>query len=344
VVRFLFLVETSSLKAGMADTIGGRVQRLKVNGIAIQALRTQKAWSQEQLAEIACISVRTVQRVENGGPASFGTLRGLASAFDIDVGNLLVQDTTGRPEGRRGDFAPTFLGQSIGGLDSMQRVPMAMEEQEPQLILHLIERTEQQQIEWEWDDDLCRFVATVGDDCHIRIWAHVEEKKGGWPSERGLDQWELAGYAVEITSEGGASNKNLWERGDRTLLSRLFDAAETSVRDRQRQRVVELIAKTERGEIRWECEGDTGCLIAAAGVTSHLRIEPWYKEGYKEGYDCDLMVGGHQLHIRDERDQLLTKISDEGGEGAVEHLYDAARTSIDRRTIHTVLDHLKVRH
>jgi transcriptional regulator with XRE-family HTH domain len=37
----------------------------------VKQLRLQRAWSQEQLAELAGVSVRTIQRIENGDrPAS----------------------------------------------------------------------------------------------------------------------------------------------------------------------------------------------------------------------------------------------------------------------------------
>lgn len=32
----------------------------------VKQLRLQRAWSQEQLAELAGVSVRTIQRIENG--------------------------------------------------------------------------------------------------------------------------------------------------------------------------------------------------------------------------------------------------------------------------------------
>lgn len=56
----------------------------------VRTFREMRAWSQEQLAEIAGFSSRTVQRVEEGQPSSLDTRRSLASAFgfeDIDAFN-----------------------------------------------------------------------------------------------------------------------------------------------------------------------------------------------------------------------------------------------------------------
>lgn len=46
--------------------------------------RESRKWSQEQLAEIARLSTRTVQRVENGQPSDLDTRRALARAFELE--------------------------------------------------------------------------------------------------------------------------------------------------------------------------------------------------------------------------------------------------------------------
>lgn len=54
----------------------------------IQKLRLQRGWSQEQLAELSGLSVRTIQRLERGQPASAESLKALASVFEIDFSDL----------------------------------------------------------------------------------------------------------------------------------------------------------------------------------------------------------------------------------------------------------------
>jgi transcriptional regulator with XRE-family HTH domain len=54
----------------------------------IQKLRLQRGWSQEQLAELSSLSVRTVQRLERGQPASMESLKALGAAFEIDFSHL----------------------------------------------------------------------------------------------------------------------------------------------------------------------------------------------------------------------------------------------------------------
>jgi len=64
-----------------------------MNQSKIRQLRISRAWSQEQLAELSSLSVRTVQRIENGEQASLDTLGAIAAAFDIKVSELTENDT-----------------------------------------------------------------------------------------------------------------------------------------------------------------------------------------------------------------------------------------------------------
>ncbi|HGM7113487.1 TPA: helix-turn-helix domain-containing protein [Serratia marcescens] len=57
----------------------------------IRPLRLEKGWSQEQLATIAGLSTRTVQRIENGEQASLETLTTIAAALGVQVSNLNAQ-------------------------------------------------------------------------------------------------------------------------------------------------------------------------------------------------------------------------------------------------------------
>lgn len=58
----------------------------------VQKLRIQRGWSQQQLAELSGLSVRTIQRIERGQPASAETLKSLASVFEIDFSALMPAD------------------------------------------------------------------------------------------------------------------------------------------------------------------------------------------------------------------------------------------------------------
>lgn len=58
----------------------------------IQKLRLQRGWSQEQLAELSGLSVRTIQRIERGQTASVESLKALGAAFEIDFSALKEPD------------------------------------------------------------------------------------------------------------------------------------------------------------------------------------------------------------------------------------------------------------
>jgi len=56
--------------------------------LLVQKLRLQRGWSQQQLAELTGLSVRTVQRIERGQAASLESLKSLAAVFEIDLASL----------------------------------------------------------------------------------------------------------------------------------------------------------------------------------------------------------------------------------------------------------------
>ena len=59
--------------------------------MSIQQLRTDRGWSQEELAMHSGLSVRTIQRIENGKRASLESLKCLAAVFETNVSNLVQE-------------------------------------------------------------------------------------------------------------------------------------------------------------------------------------------------------------------------------------------------------------
>lgn len=53
-------------------------------GLLVRTFRDMKKWSQETLASLSGLSVRTVQRVERAEPSDLDTRRALARAFEFD--------------------------------------------------------------------------------------------------------------------------------------------------------------------------------------------------------------------------------------------------------------------
>lgn len=51
-------------------------------------MRVDRGWSQEQLAELSGLSVRTIQRIETGRPFGLASSAALARAFGVEVADL----------------------------------------------------------------------------------------------------------------------------------------------------------------------------------------------------------------------------------------------------------------
>ena len=59
--------------------------------MTFQDRRTAQGWTQEQLAEHEGLSVRTIQRIERGAPATLETLKCLAAVFETTVSTLVEE-------------------------------------------------------------------------------------------------------------------------------------------------------------------------------------------------------------------------------------------------------------
>ena len=57
----------------------------------VRKLRLQRGWSQDQLAELMDVSVRTVQRLERGHQPSLETAKAMASVFEVDVSSFNLE-------------------------------------------------------------------------------------------------------------------------------------------------------------------------------------------------------------------------------------------------------------
>ncbi|RVT48622.1 XRE family transcriptional regulator [Rheinheimera sediminis] len=62
---------------------------MQLNFVFIRQLRIEKGWTQQHLADICAVSLRTIQRVEVQGIASLETSKALAAAFEVDRELLL---------------------------------------------------------------------------------------------------------------------------------------------------------------------------------------------------------------------------------------------------------------
>jgi len=57
----------------------------------VRKLRLRNGWSQDQLAEFADVSVRTIQRIERGHKPSLETAKALAAVFEVNITTFITE-------------------------------------------------------------------------------------------------------------------------------------------------------------------------------------------------------------------------------------------------------------
>ena len=70
---------------------------MKISSALVRRLRTERGWSQDQLATVAGLGLRTIQRVEAEGVASMATRVSLAATFSIPLAQLSEAEAATAP-------------------------------------------------------------------------------------------------------------------------------------------------------------------------------------------------------------------------------------------------------
>jgi transcriptional regulator with XRE-family HTH domain len=65
---------------------------MKAKSSLIRKYRTERLWSQEQLAEMTGLGLRTIQRLEARGSGSQESIKALAAVFEVDADTLFWRD------------------------------------------------------------------------------------------------------------------------------------------------------------------------------------------------------------------------------------------------------------
>ncbi|WP_252736267.1 helix-turn-helix domain-containing protein [Aestuariibacter sp. A3R04] len=84
--------------------------------INVKKLREQRNWSQEQLATMAGLSLRTIQRVEAGNPASRETLKSLSAVFEVHTDELTERVTMIDKHSGAWQKVPRYISYSLWGI------------------------------------------------------------------------------------------------------------------------------------------------------------------------------------------------------------------------------------
>jgi len=70
---------------------------MQINKTFLRQEREKRAWSQSHLAEVADLSMRTVQRIEHSGVASMESAKALAAALDVELAVLTEPADLAKP-------------------------------------------------------------------------------------------------------------------------------------------------------------------------------------------------------------------------------------------------------
>ena len=97
---------------------------VQVDGDLIRVEREKRAWSQEHLAGAAGIGVRTIQRIEATGVASYESVRAICAALEMPVTALRADDGLPRPTPSR-PGAPSQASEREAPRSDAGRAPAA---------------------------------------------------------------------------------------------------------------------------------------------------------------------------------------------------------------------------
>ncbi|RUO19120.1 helix-turn-helix transcriptional regulator [Aliidiomarina haloalkalitolerans] len=88
---------------------------MNVNAEIVREKRLQKGWTQQQLGDVAGLSLRTIQRVESQGQGSLETCNAICAVLEVAREDLLSQ-TPSADQGRAKPvwLLPTCLALLIG--------------------------------------------------------------------------------------------------------------------------------------------------------------------------------------------------------------------------------------
>jgi len=88
--------------------------------MTIQKLRVDRGWAQEELAAHSGLSVRTIQRIENGKRASLESLKCLAAVFETQVSDLVQENPMNDTKTSNQYFPDQAEGEAIEYVENLK--------------------------------------------------------------------------------------------------------------------------------------------------------------------------------------------------------------------------------
>jgi len=87
---------------------------MAIDFVKVKQLRLDRSWSQEHLAEVSGLSLRTIQRVETEGTASLETRMAIASALEVHAASLLLRASDNAVPANYAALLRSFPGKPVG--------------------------------------------------------------------------------------------------------------------------------------------------------------------------------------------------------------------------------------
>ena len=81
---------------------------MDINASMIKRERQARSWTQQHLADVCNLSLRTIQRVERFGNTAPDTVMELCAVLEMEQGELLVSDNEEMKSDHK--FTPIFVG------------------------------------------------------------------------------------------------------------------------------------------------------------------------------------------------------------------------------------------
>lgn len=95
---------------------------MNINSELVKRLRSDRSWSQDELAIASGLNLRTVQRIENEATASLQSKKALASAFAVTVKDLEL--ATEPPALPKHEYKTLDIAWKQGFLAGMKAAPL----------------------------------------------------------------------------------------------------------------------------------------------------------------------------------------------------------------------------
>ena len=97
-----------------------------INSELVKILRNEKTWSQDHLASVSGLSLRTIQRIEKEGKCSLDSKRALASVFEINANELDPVGHLTKNGSVDGNKRYGYLGAGVGLLCSYSAITYSL--------------------------------------------------------------------------------------------------------------------------------------------------------------------------------------------------------------------------